>query len=186
MRRMEVRISGRGTRITDKVRAHAIERVGRSSKFFDRLGDVFVTISSVNHPDQGHDFKTELSARAAGQIIRATGMGDTATRSIDAASDHFDRRLRRLSQKLTDRRRHGPRLPHGPGPTVPSVGQPSGGPEPITRVRRAVGKPCTAEEAAIRLEELGESFLFFTDVETGRINVLHRDEDGHLVVLEPD
>ena len=171
--------------MTDETRAHAVGRVNRTAKFFDRLGDVDVNVGSVNSHDSDHRFRAELSARAAGQVVRATGEGDTVSRAIDVASDHFERRLRRLSQKLSDRRRHRPR------PEVRAVGRRvwSEGPDDrqtsISRVRRSVGKPMTPEEAAIVMEETGETVVLFSNVETGEINVIHRSKGGRLELIEP-
>ena len=182
---MEVRIRGRGIRLTDETRAHAVGRVNRAAKFFDRLSDVDVNVGTVNSHDSDHRFRAELSARAAGQVVRATGEGDTVSRSIDAASDHFERRLRRLSQKLLDRRRQRPR------PEGHAVGRRGRSNRPddrqtsISRVRRSVGKPMTPEEAAIVMEEKGETVLLFSNVETGDLNVIHRSKDGRLELIEP-
>ena len=181
---MEVRIRGRGIRLTDETRTHAVGRVSRTAKFFDRLGDVDVNITRVNSNDTDHRFRAELSARAAGHVVRATGEGDTVRRSIDAASDHFERRLRRLSQKLSDRR-------HRPKPDVRA-----GGPRrrshqaderhpTISRVRKSVGKPMTPEEAAMVMEETGETVVLFSNVETGDLNVLHRSKGGRPELIEP-
>ena len=181
---MEVRIRGRGIRFTDETRAHAVGRVSRTAKFFDRLGDVDVNVTRVNSHDTDHRFRAELSARAAGQVVRATGEGDTVSRSIDAASEHFERRLRRLSQRLIDRR-------HRPKPEVISGGsrrrshRADDRYSSISRVRRPVGKPMTPEEAAIVMEETGQTVVLFSNVETGDLNVIHRSKGGWLELIEP-
>lgn len=170
--------------MTDETRAHAVARVNRAAKFFDRLGDVDVNVGRVNSHDTDHRFRAELSARAAGQVVRATGEGDTVSRSIDAASDHFERRLRRLSQKLLDRRRR-------PRPEVHAVGRRGSSDRSddrqtsISRVRRSVGKPMTPEEAAIVMDERGETVLLFSNVETGELSVIHRSKGGWLELIEP-
>ena len=143
-----------------------------------------MNVTRVNSHDTDHRFRAELSARAAGQVVRAAGEGDTVSRSVDAASDHFERRLRRLSQRLIDRR-HRPKpevLPGGPRRRSHPVDDrhPS-----ISRVRRPVGKPMTPEEAAIVMEETGESVVLFSNVETGDLNVIHRSKRGWLELIEP-
>lgn len=183
---MEVRISGRGVRLTGETRAHTVGRVGRTAKFFDRLGDVDVNVTRVNSPDSAHRFRAELSARAAGQLIRAAGEADTVRRSVDVAADHFERRLRTLSRKLSARRRQRPKPDVRAGGARPGSDEPDGGRGSITRVRRPVGKPMTPEEAAMVMEERGETVMLFSNVETGRLNVLHRSGRGRLELIEPD
>lgn len=176
---------GRGIRLTDETRAHAVERVSRTAKFFDRLGDVDVRLTRVKSHDSDHRFRAELSARAAGQLVRATGEGDTVRRSVDAASDHFERRLRRLSRRLSDRRRHRPKPEVRAGGPRRRSDQPDERYPSISRVRRPVGKPMTPEEAAIVMDELGETVVLFSNVETGDLNVIHRSKGGWLELIEP-
>ena len=182
---MEVRINGRGVRLTDETRAHVIGRVNRTAKFFDRLGDVDVHLTRVKSHDSDHRFRAELSGRAAGHLVRASGEGDTVRRSVDAASDHFERRLRRLSQRLSDRRRHRPKPEFRAAGTRRRSGRPDGRYPSITRVRRPLGKPMTPEEAAIVMEESGDTVVLFSNVETGDLNVLHRSAGGRLELIEP-
>lgn len=181
---MEVRISGRGIRLTDETRAHTVRRVDRTAKFFDRLGDVEVNVSRVNSPDSAHRFRAELSARAAGQSIRAAGEADTVRRSVDVAADHFERRLRTLSRKLSARRRRPKPELRADGPR-PGSDELDGGRGSITRVRRPVGKPMTPQEAAIVMEDRGEKVMLFSNVETGHLNVLHESGRGRLELIEP-
>ncbi|MCE2528784.1 MAG: ribosome-associated translation inhibitor RaiA [Acidimicrobiia bacterium] len=181
---MEVRIRGRGIRFTDETRAHAMGRVNRTAKFFDRLGDVDVNVTRVSRHGSDHGFRAELSARAAGHLIRASGEGDTVSRSVDAASEHFERRLRRLSQRLSDRRRHRKPEARAGNPRRRSDG-PDDRYTSISRVRRPLGKPMTPEEAAIVMEEKGDPVVLFSNVETGDLNVLHRSAGGHLELIEP-
>ncbi|MYC86288.1 MAG: ribosome-associated translation inhibitor RaiA [Acidimicrobiia bacterium] len=183
---MEVRINGRGIRLTDETRAHVVGRVNRTAKFFDRLGDVHVNLTRVRSHDSDHRFRAELSARAAGHLVRASGEGDTVRRSVDTASDHFERRLRRLSQKLSDRRRHRPKPDARAGGRRRRSDRPDDRHKSISRVRRPVGKPMTPEEAAIVMEENGDTVVLFSNVETGDLNVLHRSAGGWLELIEPE
>lgn len=182
---MEVQIRGRGIRLTDETRSHAVGRVNRTAKFFDRVGDVDVNLARVNSHDNQHRFRAELSARAAGQVVRAAGEGDTVSRAIDTASDHFERRLRRLSQRLSDRRRHRPKPEFRAGGPRRRSDRTDGRYPSISRVRRPLGKPMTPEEAAMVMEESGDTVVLFSNVETGDLSVLHRSVGGRLELIEP-
>ncbi|MXX63838.1 MAG: ribosome-associated translation inhibitor RaiA [Acidimicrobiia bacterium] len=182
---MEVRLSGPGIRFTEQTRARAVERVSRTAKFFDRLGEVNVHVTRINRQGKDHRFRAELSTRAAGQDVRAVGEGDTVIRSVETASKSFERRLRRLSQRLHDRRRRYPKPDLRPpaGNRTPTVEEETGS---MSRVRWPVGKPMTPEDAALVLDEQRERFLLFSNLATGQINVLHRLPDGGLELIEPD
>ena len=162
-----------------------MERVRRTAKFFDRLSGVNVHVTQINRPGKGHRFRVELSARAAGQNIRAVGEGDTVIRSVGTASKNFERRLRRLSKRLHDRRRRYPKPDLSPPISngTPSVEEEIGS---LSRVRWPVGKPMTPEDAVLVLEEREEPFLMFSNLVTGQINVLRRLPDRGLELIEPD
>jgi len=44
----------------------------------------------------------------------------------------------------------------------------------------------TPEEAAIVMEENGDTVVLFSNVETGDLNVLHRSVGGWLELIEPE
>ena len=185
---MEIRIRARGVRLDERVRAYAMGKVNHSTRFFDRLGDVDVSLVEVEPPERGQRFRAEISTRAARHDVRAEGEGDTVERALDAASDRFVHRLRRLSERLTDRRRQRPRSTEmaggrDQGERAPPAGD--GIPE-IVRVSRPAGKPMTPEDAALVMEQLGYSFLVFTNAETGRFGVLYRRNDGRMGLIEPE
>ena len=185
---MEVRIRGRGVQVDERIRAYALAKVDRSTRFYDRLGDVEVSLIEVDPPERGQRFRAEISTRSARHDVRAEGEGDTVERALDAASDRFVHRLRRLSERLIDRRRQGPRRREtvggrDSGSDLP----PSGDPTPeIVRIGRPAGKPMTPEDAALVMDERGYSFLVFTNAETGRFAVLYRRKDGRMGLIEPE
>ena len=186
---MEVRVHGRGVRITERIRTYAVARVVRAARSFDRLGDVDVNLVSVDPPEAGKRFRAELSTHSAGHSVRAEGDGDTMEHALDAAADRFGARLRRLGERLTERRRQRPGSPATDGTRSGDLGEASGPadriPE-IVRLRPAADKPMTPEDAALVMDQQGHSFLVFTNAETGRFGVLYRRNDGRLGLIEPE
>ncbi len=186
---MKVRISGRGVRVDDRIEAYAVGRVERAAHFFGRLGDVEVNLVRLDPPERGQRFRAEISTRAARHDARAEGEGDTVERALDAAADRFAVRLRRLGERLIERRRqrpqHAERADPLAGRTDRSREVGHRAPE-IVRVRRAAGKPMTPEDAALVMEQQGQSFLVFNNSETGRFGVLYRRKDGRLGLIEPE
>lgn len=165
---MEVRVHGRGIRITEHIRAYAVAKVVRSARFFDRLGDVDINVIKVDPPDAGQRFRAEMTTRSARHEVRAEGEGDTVEHALDAAADRFGHRLRRLRERMTERRRQRPRSPamgdmQGGRPRAPT-GPRDETPE-IVRVRRPISKPMTPEDAALIMSRQGHSFFVFTNTE---------------------
>lgn len=184
---MEVRVYGRGIQITDRVRSYAVSKVNRSARYFDRLDIVEVSVATVVPPSGSQRFRAEMVTRSARHRVSAEGEGDTVHRALDAAGDRFANQLRRLGERLTDRRRRRPKDAEGAhradaahadeGDLVEAR------PE-IVRVRRPAGKPMTPEDAALVMDEQQYSFLVFTNAETGRVSVLYRRNDRRLGLIE--
>ncbi len=102
---MEIRVHGRKLDVSDRIRTQATKRVTCASKFFDRVGDADVEILEEPGPRSGERFRAEISAPAAGLIVRAEGTGETIQNAIDAAADRFGSNLRRLNDRFSDRRK---------------------------------------------------------------------------------
>ena len=186
---MEVRVRGRGVQITERVRSYAVAKVIRSARFFDRLGDVNVSVIKLDHPEGRQRFRAEMATRRARHGVRAEGEGDTVEHAIDAAADRLGSRLRRLRDRLTERRAQRPwsrDRGHGQdrAPLL-TVERGDGMPE-IVRMRRPAGKPMTPEDATLVMNEHGHAFLVFTNAETDRFSVLYRRSDGKLGLIEPE
>lgn len=184
----EIRVRGRGVHITDELRSRVSDKVGRSTRYFSRVGGIDVHIQKMDHrPDDAGRFRVEIAARPARHDVRAEGQGDTVDHALTAAADRFSTRLRRLGDRLADRRRQRPPASKGAGalggPPPAPAGQDAGSDE-IVREPWRRRKPMTPEDAALVLEEAGVLFLVFVNGETGRPAVLHRRGDGRLGLID--
>ena len=56
----------------------------------------------------------------------------------------------------------------------------------IIRATRYAVKPMSIEDAALRLDGAGETFVVFRNAETDVVNILYRRKDGNLGLIEPD
>lgn len=183
----EIRVRGRGVHITDEIRGRVSAKVGRSTRYFSRVGGIDVHIVKMDHrPDSAGRFRVEIAARSSRHDVRAEGQGDTVDHALTAAANRFSTRLRRLGDRLADRRRPRPAASADPG----ARGGPSAdagsesGPSEIVREPWRRGKPLMPEDAALMLEESDGDFLIFVNGETGGPAVLHRREDGKLGLVD--
>jgi putative sigma-54 modulation protein len=56
----------------------------------------------------------------------------------------------------------------------------------ITRKKRFMMKPMSAEEAARQMELIDHGFYMFHNEGTGEVNVLYRRRDGDYGLIEPE
>ena len=181
---MEIRVHGRNVEITDRIRSTAEKRITRSARFFERLAIVDVELLEETNPRKGDRFRAEITAQAAGHTIRVEGNGDSVHKAIDGASDKFAANLRKLHDRLTNRRHDaGEKGLNLTSYTAEDEGE-IDGPE-IVRVKQFVMKPMTPDDAAMAMEQLGHSFFFFHNAESDLPSVLYNRRDGRLGLIEP-
>ncbi len=181
---MDVRVHGRNLHIGDRLRSHAEKKVSRAARFFDHVGDAEVEI--IEDPNQRNSagrFSAKISAPAAGHIVRGESGGESAFAAVDKAVDRFGQNLSRLHDRLVDRSRKGSKKDLNV--TSPRADEDSPEGIEIVRVKQFVMKPLTPEDAALQMEQLGHSFFFFLNAETGVQSVLYRRRDGRLGLIEP-
>ena len=105
---MDVEVRGRHDRVTERDRARLERKLGRLSRFDDRIDriDVEVTFESRGRIGGGH--RVEASARSGRKVYRASANGS----DVEAAADRLVDRLER--QIVEGHRRRRPRPSGGP------------------------------------------------------------------------
>ena len=182
---MEVRVHGKRMSVGDDLRLVAEEKIARSARFFEDTGRIDVEFTDEQNPRlTGERCRVEITAKAAGHVVRVEAAGFDHRSGLDLAVDKFEHQLRRLKDRLVERhRRAGDK----------HLNSASGGVEEIRgatdlqieRVKRFVVKPMTPEEAALQMELLGHSFYLFLNADTERYSVVYRRRGGSLGLIEP-
>jgi len=97
---LKVDVVGRHFEITPSVQDYAMVKTAKLDRFFDRLGDVRVTLSSL-----GQDLRAEIKVLATkGVHIVGEARGETIYAAIDLAIDKVERQVTRHKEKLSDHR----------------------------------------------------------------------------------
>jgi putative sigma-54 modulation protein len=182
---VEVRVHAKGTTVGDDLRSLAEDKVGHAARLFDDAYSADVEFSGEQNPRITEEkYRVEITATAAGQMVRVEAAGFDQRAALEGALDKFERQLSRLKERLVARHRKGndKHLNH----SSPSVDEGEGMANPrIERVKRFVVKPMTPEEAALEMELLGHSFYLFLNAETERYSVVYRRRGGSLGLIEP-
>lgn len=183
---MEIKVHGNHTRVTEDIRDLVLQKLGHSERIFEgKIGLTDVELSEESNPRIAADkFRVEITAPVAGNIVRVEAASHDQHSAVDTAVDKFERRLRRLKERIIDRSRGGHKK---------RLNQTRGGAEieeetpemaSIVRLKQFTMKPMSPEEAALQLEMLDHSFFFFLNAETDSHAVLYRRRDGHLGLIE--
>jgi putative sigma-54 modulation protein len=163
------------------VRRSIEERLNKNPRFAPLL-EVHVILDV-----QKLRYVAEIVARSPkGEVVVREVAADVRT-SIDLALDRLDDRLKRVRDKRSTQRLHDGTRPDGDADVgaIRSAARatlPAKSPK-IVASRGAGAKPLSVEEAAERLMAGAADYLAFINVETGRLNVLHRRKDGDLGLI---
>lgn len=172
--------------VTRSAEDYAVEKISRLGRFADR--DILlarVALAEETNPAVEHQATAKASLDVSGRVVRA----HVAAESMDEAIDMLEGRLRRVLEKMADRRGttrdSGEIAPgewrHGVLPRI----RPTHYPRPPEEREVIAHKAYTLaallpEEAAYDMEELDHDFFLFTDVATNEEAVVYRREDGSL------
>lgn len=182
---MEVHVRGKRMSLGDDLRRVAEEKVARSARVFEDAGSIDVEFAEEQNPRMtGERCRVEITAKAAGQLVRVEAASFDHRAALDLAVDKLERKLSRLKERLVDRHhRGGDKQLNSASEGVEETGGTAD--LRIERVKRFAVKPMTLEEAALQMELLGHSFYLFLNAETDRYSVLYRRRGGSLGLIEP-
>lgn len=158
---------------------HAKKRFDKISKF---LLDSTEAELQVNLAVEKVRQKADVVLNADNVHISAYEESPDMYSTIDMVVDKLEAQLRKMREKMKDRRRQGVGrdvrmdfitfAEQGAGPTI--VGSNNYAP-----------KPMSVEEAAMQLDSLQYEFLVFRNSETDEVNVIYRRKTGDYGLIDP-
>ena len=186
---MKVIVSGKGMRLTDRLREFATERLSAIQKFYDHINEVDLVLSADKHKTSENTRHAEVVAWASGSSFKAKCVSNDFYAAVTGAADKIESQLRKYKEKLKENRhRRGPTPPVEQREMTQSVVklQEGEGKKPrIVRSNTFAAKPMSIEEAADQLRTLEQDFVVFSNAETSEVNVVYRRADGNIGLIEP-
>ncbi len=183
---MEIRVHAPRISLDEGLQALIVEKVAHATRVFDEAGVIDVEVSAERNPRISDEHvRIEVTSPVAGHVVRVEAAGVDERAALDLVVEKYERKLRRLKDRLITRHRKGTekRLNDHVSRSEELVQE--DGEFRIDRVKRFAVKPMTPQEAALQMELLGHSFYLFLDAETDRFGVLYRRRGGSLGLIEP-
>ena len=172
--RMQIRITARHFDLDPGLREHVESKVKRLAHYFDRVDEAHVVLEK-----EGHRRIADLTVHASRAVISSEQEAGDFRAAFDRAVEKVERQIRRHKERVRSRKgRHATSdAAEAAGGTAPEeVGIL---PEEIAASRM------TPEDAFRELAELGARFLVFWNIETEKVNVVYRRDDGDYGLVEP-
>ena len=179
---MRLQVKGRNVEVSDSIRRYAEEKLGRLERQLADPTQVELELAVENNPSIADDHVAEATIWTKGPTLRARERSTAFEASIDQLVEKLERQVKRYREKRS--RREAGRRANGAAPTEPEFTA-----EQLDRMivksKQFDLQPLTPDEATLQLELIGHDFFVFSNVDTGRTNVVYRRRDGGYGLIEP-
>lgn len=174
---MKVKITGKELKITEAIKAYVEKKLERIDKYFDE-GEVEVTLKT-----EKNEQIAEIYVSANGEKYRAVTENKDMYASIDKDIDILEGQIRKTKTKKEKMMKDA------------SLKSKEVERDTITEIKNEIIKtsyyeikPITPEDAVLKLQEKpSHNFLTFINVDTGKVNVIHKLKDGkNYGIIEPE
>jgi putative sigma-54 modulation protein len=184
---MRLEVKGRNVEVSDAIRRYAEEKLGRLERQLADPTQVELELAMEHNPSIAANHVAEATIWTKGPTLRARESSSAFEASIDQLVDKLERQVKRYREKRSRReagRREAARRTNGQASPEPQFTA-----EQLDRMivksKQFDLQPLTPDEATLELELVGHDFFVFSNVDTGRTNVVYRRRDGGYGLIEP-
>ena len=179
---LNIVIRGSNMKVTDALKSYVQDKIGRLTKYFDRIQSAEVELSCQDHKSAEESQRVQVTLNANGAIFRCEESSISMYASIDIVAEKLERQLKRFKKKLIDKGRAAKQA-------LAEAELDSDMPEhdaEVVKVKRFAVKPMTPIEASLQMEMLNHNFFVFLNTESEQVNVIYKRGDGDYGLIEPE
>ena len=170
---MKYNIRGNKIDVTQAINDYLESKLAKVEKYFDDDVEAKAIISA-----KGREQKVEVTIWSGKYNVRAEESNEDLYSAIDLVVDKLERQLKRYKDKFNNKKIAKEEF-------VPEIEEYFEDEEQdIVRRKEVFLKPIDEEEAITQMELLGHSFFVFKDVDTNKINVVYKRNDGGYGIIE--
>lgn len=173
---MQIKITGKELKVTEAINDYVERKMERIAKYFeDAEADVVIRVEKTAQI-------AEMKVSANGEVFIAVTEDKDLYASIDKDIDILEGQIRKSKTKKEKMMKESSLKNLGVEETVHEVT------DEILKTEYYEIKPMTPEDAKLKLQERpSQVFLTFVNVETGKVNVIHKLKDGkNYGLIEPE
>lgn len=173
---MQIKITGKELKVTEAINDYVERKMDRIAKYFeDAEADVVLKVEKTAQI-------AEIRVSANGEIFRAVTEDKDLYASIDKDIDILEGQIRKAKTKREKMMKDASLKSLGVEEKVHEVT------DEILKTEYYEIKPMTPEDAKLKLQERpSQMFFTFVNVETNKVNVIHKLKDGkNFGLIEPE
>ena len=173
---MQIKITGKELKVTEAINDYVERKMERIAKYFeDAEADVVIRVEKTAQI-------AEMKVSANGEVFRAVTEDKDLYASIDKDIDILEGQIRKAKTKKEKMMKDSSLKALDVEEKVHEVS------DEILKTEYYEIKPMTPEDAKLKLQERPtQMFLTFVNVETGKVNVIHKLKDGkNFGLIEPE
>ena len=173
---MQIKITGKELKVTDAINDYVERKMERIAKYFDDAeADVLIRVEKNAQI-------AEMKVSANGEVFRAVTEDKDLYASIDKDIDILEGQIRKYKTKKDKMQKESSLKNLDVSAPAHEIT------DEILKTEYYEIKPMTPEDAKLKLEEKPQDrFLTFVNVETGKVNVIHKLKDGkNFGLIEPE
>ena len=173
---MQIKITGKELKVTEAINDYVERKMDRIAKYFeDAEADIVIRVEKTAQI-------AEIKVSANGEIFRAVTEDKDLYASIDKDIDILEGQIRKAKTKKEKMMKDASLKSLGVEEKVHEVT------DEILKTEYYEIKPMTPEDAKLKLQERpSQMFFTFVNVETNKVNVIHKLKDGkNFGLIEPE
>ena len=194
----EIHVTGRDVLVTDAMKNYAVEKIRKIERLSDRIIDVKVTMDI-----QKLEHRVDIVLKVDHVKIKSQASSTDMYNSIDRAVEKIERQLRRYKKKIRDHTAKSLNivdlkvnvLQRPPEEDLLDINddieeenikslEDQYKPHEIVGVKTRALKTLNFDEAIMKMELSGDSFLIFRGEEDQKLKVIYRRKDENFGIIE--
>lgn len=170
---MQIKLKSKNITLTGALKDYTEKKLSRIEKYFDHILSADVMLST-----QRNLHLVEVTVHVNGVTLRGEEKTDNMYSSIDKVIDKLERQVLKLKEKLHDH--HHVKEDESAGEEVPVKVL-----KAKVNYKKQQVLSQTAADAREEMMRLGSDYYLFHNEETENINLIYRQKNGNLMVIEP-
>ncbi len=184
---MRLNIHTKKLQLTDQQKKYIETKIQKLCTFASRINDESTEVKVEIHEEERHSnqqsFEVQVTMFIPGSIIRAEDTGILIEEAIDKVEEKLKKQIKRYKSKLHRRDKQGKWVLLNN--TVEEEESEFETPKIIRRKRITKFLPMHEEEAIEQMELLDHTFFLFQNLDTSRISLVYKRDDGYYGIVEP-